>query len=200
MILSGRVRFVLPLRPLAVAFAVICCVAVDAYVPLAAAPADVQPGFSASADTVGDNINKYCVPCHSLRLKTGGLALEGVDVAHVGANADVWEKVARKLRSGAMPPAGARRPDQETYDATVRWLAGSLGAAAAAAPNPGRPVVHRLNRAEYANAVRDLLAVPVDASMFLPPDDSAQGFDNVADVLGVSPSLLEGYLTAAARI
>jgi hypothetical protein len=170
-----------------------------ARVPFAATAPD-GPAAPASADAVRDNINKYCVTCHNTRLKTADLMLDAVDAAHVGANAEVWEKVARKLRSGAMPPAGARRPDQATSDAMVRWLETSLDAAAAAAPNPGRPAVHRLNRAEYTNAVRDLLAVDIDASTLLPPDDSAQGFDNIADVLGVSPSLLEGYLTAAARI
>jgi hypothetical protein len=170
-----------------------------ARVPFAATAPD-GPAAPASADAVRDNINRYCVTCHNTRLKTADLMLDAVDSAHVGANAEVWEKVARKLRSGAMPPAGARRPDQATSDAMVHWLETSLDAAAAAAPNPGRPAVHRLNRAEYTNAVRDLLGVDIDASTLLPPDDSAQGFDNIADVLGVSPSLLEGYLTAAARI
>ncbi len=152
------------------------------------------------ADALRENLNKYCVTCHNSRLKTANLLLDAADVAHVSANADIWEKVVRKLRSGAMPPAGNRRPDQATYDAMVGSLERSLDAAAAAAPNPGRPVVHRLNREEYKNAVRDLLAVDIDPATMLPPDDSAQGFDNIADVLGVSPSLLEGYLTAAARI
>jgi cytochrome c551/c552 len=200
MILSARAEVLVRLRPLAVALVVMWCLSAEAYVPLAAAAADVAAMAPASADIVGGNLNKYCVTCHSARLKTGGLALEGLDVEHVGANADVWEKVVRKLRSGAMPPAGARRPDAATNDSIVQWLETSLDAAAAAAPNPGRPVVHRLNRAEYSNAVRDLLDVAIDASTLLPPDDSAQGFDNVADVLGVSPSLLEGYLRAAAKI
>jgi mono/diheme cytochrome c family protein len=168
-------------------------------VPLSAKP-DEAPAASTAADLVRDNVNKYCVTCHNARLKTGGVMLDTVDVAHVGADAELWEKVVRKLRGGAMPPAGARRPDQATSEAMVQWLESSLDQAAAAAPDPGRPVVHRLNRVEYTNAVRDLLAVDVDASTLLPPDDSSQGFDNIADVLGVSPSLLEGYLTAAARV
>jgi mono/diheme cytochrome c family protein len=154
----------------------------------------------ASADLVRDNINKYCVTCHNVRLKTGGLSLDAMDLSHVSADAEVWEKVTRKLRSGAMPPAGAKRPDRATADSMVSWLETTLDVAAAAAPNPGRPVVHRLNRAEYANAVRDLLGLDVDAAALLPPDDSAQGFDNIADALGVSPALVEGYLTAAGKI
>jgi hypothetical protein len=200
MILSGRARFFVRLRLIAIALVVMWCLSVAVYVPLAGTPADVHTIVPASADAVRGNITRYCVPCHNARLKTGGLILDASDLGHVGTNADVWEKVARKLRSGAMPPAGSPRPEPVTYDSMVHWLEASLDAAAAAAPNPGRPVVHRLNRAEYTNAVRDLLAVPIDAATLLPPDDSAQGFDNVADVLGVSPSLLEGYLTAAARI
>jgi hypothetical protein len=190
--LDCPVRHFIP-AAVCVIVSVAVCVRVSAHV------ADPSPG-PMTADAVRDNIGKYCVTCHNTRLKTGGLTLDAVDFDHVSADAEVLEKVARKLRSGAMPPAGARRPDQASADAMMRWLESSLDAAAAATPNPGRPVIHRLNRAEYANAVRDLLAVEVDASTLLPPDDSEQGFDNVADVLGVSPSLLEQYLTAAARI
>jgi hypothetical protein len=168
-------------------------------VPRGAAPGDVATA-SLSSDVVRNDINQYCIGCHSARLKTGGLVLEGRDLGQLSADADVWEKVVRKLRSGAMPPAGARRPDASTTDSLVQWFESSLDAAAAAAPNPGRPVAHRLNRAEYANAVRDLLALTIDPSTLLPPDDSAQGFDNIADALALSPSLIEGYLTAAGRI
>jgi mono/diheme cytochrome c family protein len=181
------------------AFAAGCVLwgAVD--VPIAARPANAATPV-ASATDFRDDINKYCVTCHNSRAKTAGLALDTEDVAHVGADAAIWEKVARKLRSGAMPPANARRPDSATADAMVAWLETSLDAAAAAAPNPGRPVAHRMNRAEYANAVRDLLAVEIDPATLLPPDDSAQGFDNIADALALSPSLVEGYLTAAGKI
>jgi hypothetical protein len=133
-------------------------------------------------------------------LKTGGLALDAFDLSRVADHPDVWEKVVRKLRADAMPPAGAPRPDEATSEQLRAWLEGRLDAAAVAAPNPGRPLLHRLNRAEYANAIRDLLALDVDASSLLPPDDSSYGFDNVADVLGVSPVLLERYLTAANRV
>jgi mono/diheme cytochrome c family protein len=159
-----------------------------------------QDAPAPSEATVRASLKQYCVTCHNERLKTGGLALDTMDLGTVPAGAAVWEKVVRKVRSGAMPPAGARRPDRATADALVAWLETTLDHAAAAAPHPGRPLVHRLNRAEYANAVRDLLAVDIDVASLLPPDDSIQGFDNIADALGVSPSLLEAYLTAAARI
>ena len=99
-----------------------------------------------------------------------------------------------------MPPLGARRPDEAGYEALTSWLETRIDRAAAAAPNPGRPLLHRLNRAEYANAIRDLLDLDVDVSVLLPPDDSAYGFDNISDVLGVSPSLQERYLSAAEKI
>jgi mono/diheme cytochrome c family protein len=155
---------------------------------------------AASVPTVRASLNKYCVTCHNTRLKTGGLSLDAMDLENVAHGAEVWEKVVRKVRSGAMPPQGVSRPDRQTADSMVAWLETALDRAAAAAPSPGRPLVHRLNRVEYANAVRDLLAVDVDAAALLPPDDSIQGFDNIADALGVSPSLLEAYLAAAAKI
>ena len=145
-------------------------------------------------------IDKYCVTCHNQRLKTSGLALDAAELGEIPAHADVWEKVIRKVAAGMMPPAGVPRPDEATRRALVSRLEGVLDRAAKSSPNPGRPLVHRLNRAEYANAVRDLLAVELDVSSLLPPDDSSGGFDNNADVLGVSPVLLESYLTAAERI
>ena len=145
-------------------------------------------------------LNRYCVSCHNERAKTAGLMLDALDVGRVAERAEVWEAVVRKLRAGAMPPAGLPRPDQAAHDGLVAWLESTLDRAAEARPNPGRPVLHRLNRAEYANAIRDLLALDVDTASLLPPDDSSSGFDNNADVLGVSPSLLERYLSAAADI
>ena len=145
-------------------------------------------------------VNQSCVTCHNQRLKTGGLALDTPDLSNVAAHAAVWEKVIRKVRAGMMPPAGVPRPDAAARQALVSSLESTLDAAARARPNPGRPLAHRLNRAEYANAVRDLLALDVDVTSMLPPDDSSGGFDNNADVLGVSPVLLESYLTAAERI
>jgi mono/diheme cytochrome c family protein len=154
---------------------------------------------SAAADTRA-TIDKYCVTCHNQRLKTGNLALDAPELANVAAHADIWEKVIRKVRAGMMPPAGLPRPDVAAREALVTSLESTLDTAARANPNPGRPLAHRLNRAEYANAVRDLLALDVDVTSMLPPDDSSGGFDNNADVLGVSPILLESYLTAAERI
>jgi mono/diheme cytochrome c family protein len=145
-------------------------------------------------------LDTYCVSCHNQRLKTGDLALDTVDPADVAASADVWEKVIRKVRVGMMPPQGAPTLEPPARAALVASLTGALDRAAAAHPNPGRPLVHRLNRTEYGNAVRDLLALDVDPSTLLPPDDSAYGFDNVADVLGISPVLLERYLSAAGKV
>jgi mono/diheme cytochrome c family protein len=145
-------------------------------------------------------LNQYCITCHNQKLKTGGLELDKLDLAHAGANAETWEKVVRKLRAGMMPPAGARRPDREALDALAAAVESALDRAASANPNPGRAPLHRMNRLEYANAIRDLLAVQVDPATLLPADDSSNGFDNIADVLGVSPALLERYVSAAAKI
>jgi hypothetical protein len=145
-------------------------------------------------------LDTYCITCHNQRAKTAGLSLETLDLAAVAANPDVWEKVIRKVGAGMMPPPGMPQPDAAARQALVSWLEGTLDAAAAAAADPGRPLVHRLNRGEYKNAIRDLLALDVDVTSLLPPDDSSSGFDNNADVLGVSPVLLESYLTAAERV
>src|SRR6185503_1879403 len=145
-------------------------------------------------------LTQYCVTCHNQRLQTGGLALDPAALATPATNIETWEKVTRKLRAGLMPPPGSPRPDPAALDAFAGWLEGELDRVAARSPNPGRPMLHRLNRSEYANAIRDLLHLDVDAPLLLPPDDSAFGFDNVSDVLGVSPSLQERYLTAASTI
>jgi cytochrome c551/c552 len=145
-------------------------------------------------------VDRYCVSCHNTRLKTAGFSLDSPELSDVARHSEVWEKVARKVRAGMMPPAGLPRPDDTARRAFVSRLETTLDDAARRAPNPGRPLAHRLNRAEYANAVRDLLAVEVDVTSLLPPDDSSGGFDNNADVLGVSPVLLESYLTAAERV
>jgi mono/diheme cytochrome c family protein len=144
--------------------------------------------------------DQYCVSCHNDRLKTAGLSLQSVDLAQPSARADIFEKVIRKVHGGMMPPAGLPRPDKATADGLVTALRTSLDKTAAAHPWPGRPLLQRLNRTEYANAIRDLLALDVDVSTLLPPDNSGYGFDNVTDVLGVSPMLLESYLTAAGKI
>jgi hypothetical protein len=145
-------------------------------------------------------VNQYCVTCHSERLKTGNLVLEKLNPTQASANAETWERVIRKVRAGMMPPAGAPRPDRGTLDAFAASLETQLDRASAAHPNPGATALHRLNRNEYGNAIRDLLALDVDVSTLLPADDSAEGFDNVADVLRVSPSLMDRYVAAAAKI
>ena len=147
-----------------------------------------------------ETLDKYCVTCHNQRLKTAGLLLDTADVNKIPENAALWEKVIRKLRAGAMPPPGMPRPDPAGYKALIASLETPIDAAAAAHPYAGRPVLHRLNRAEYQNAIRDLLDLDIDAAALLPPDDSAYGFDNISDVLGVSPSLQEHYLSAALKI
>src|SRR5215472_17088966 len=163
-----------------------------------AAPAPSAAPATAAASQ--EAVTRYCIGCHNDRLKTSGLSLEKMDPAHAAANPEIWESVARKLQARAMPPQGARRPDEATYRALEAAIEQSLDAQAAAHPNPGAPILHRLNRSEYANAIRDLLALDVDVTSLLPPDDAAYGFDNVSDVLGVSPSLQERYLSAAAKI
>jgi hypothetical protein len=145
-------------------------------------------------------LDKYCVTCHSDRAKTGGLTLQKLDVANTGANAETWEKVIRKLSVGAMPPSGMPKPSPADTKALVTYLEISLDKAYAANPSPGHATLHRLNRTEYANSVRDLLALDVDAASLLPPDDESYGFDNNADVLGVSPSLLERYISASRKV
>ena len=146
-------------------------------------------------------IDRYCVTCHNGRLKTAGLMLDAADVEHARRDPAVWEKVVRKLRTGLMPPDGRPRPDAATYTSLVSYLEAALDQASAAAPNPGWPAeVHRLNRAEYTNAIRDLLGLEVDGRALLPADDAGYGFDNIGDVLTVSPGLMSRYMSAAAKI
>jgi mono/diheme cytochrome c family protein len=145
-------------------------------------------------------VEEYCVGCHNKESKTAGISLEGLNFNKVGADAAVWEKVLRKVRTGQMPPSGMPRPDAAAASAFVSWLEGSLDRAAEADPNPGRPAPHRLNRAEYSNAIRDLLAVDINPGSSLPIDDSGHGFDNIGEVLTLSPALLEKYMSAARRV
>jgi len=146
-------------------------------------------------------VSQYCVGCHSTRLKTGGLALDVLDSTDVGESADVWEKVVRKVSGGLMPPAGLPAPDASTRAAFVRGLEAELDRVAAAAPNPGRTeTLHRLNRSEYQNVVRDLLGVEASVSDLLPADDASYGFDNMAGGLRVSQFLMERYLAAARKV
>src|SRR5438132_9959413 len=148
-------------------------------------------------------LDRYCLTCHTQKAKERGvvpIALDSLDLNNVAAEAEAWEKVVRKMRAGLMPPPGAARPDQDATQNFASWLEAQLDRAAEANPNPGRPLLHRLNRTEYANAIRDLLALDVDTTLLLPADDSAYGFDNISDALGVSPSLQERYLVAAMKI
>ena len=158
------------------------------------------PAGSAAAPDPRAFLDRYCVTCHNERLRTAGLLLDARDVGQVGAGTDAWEKVVRKLRSGAMPPPGRRQPAAAAREAFVTWLETELDREAAARPNPGRPADHRLNRFEYGNAIRDLLALEIDTAELLPADESDHGFDNIAEVLSMSPALLERYLFAARRI
>jgi Protein of unknown function (DUF1592)/Protein of unknown function (DUF1588)/Protein of unknown function (DUF1587)/Protein of unknown function (DUF1585)/Protein of unknown function (DUF1595)/Planctomycete cytochrome C len=172
--------------------------------PSAAAQSGGAPAQSAAASGQSAEqllLRRYCFTCHNQRTKTGGLALDTLDLANVSQAAPTWEKVVRKLRAGVMPPANMPRPDEATYDRFVTWLEGELDGAAAAHPDPGRSeTFHRLNRAEYRNAVRDLLGLEVNVADLLPADDSSYGFDNIAGVLRMSPSLMERYLAAAKTI
>jgi mono/diheme cytochrome c family protein len=151
-----------------------------------------------SATSHQATLKQYCVACHNARARTGGLAIDELDVTNVNRDKEAWEKVVRKLRVSAMPPSGARRPDVATSNALITWLEGELDRTGT--NHPGRPTLRRLNRAEYANTIRDLLALDVDVRSLLPPDGAAFGFDNVADAQGSSPALLQAYLAAARKI
>ncbi len=143
-------------------------------------------------------IKRYCSECHNDIDLMGELSFHDLDAANVGADAATWERIVRKLRTRTMPPQDAVRPKPDTYDTLAVWLETALDKSAEG--HPGPPALRRLNRAEYANAIRDLLDLDVDARTLLPPDDSAFGFDNNGDLLVFSPALLERYLTAADRV
>jgi cytochrome c551/c552 len=145
-------------------------------------------------------VKQYCVTCHNARAQTGGLSLEGLDPAAAASHSDVWEKVIMKLRGGMMPPVGMPRPGEATLQGFAASLEKRIDGQALTSPNPGHKPIHRLNRTEYRNAVRDLLNLEVDVTDLLPADDESHGFDNIAGVLRVSSSLLEQYLTAARRV
>ena len=175
----------------------------DAVAKQAGTPASTQRAATCAtaATPARELVTTYCVTCHNQRVKTANLTLDKVDAEQVSNSAETWEKVVVKLRSRSMPPPGARRPDNATYDRVATWLETELDRAAAAHVNPGRPAeLHRLNRTEYANAVRDLLGVEIDPKAMLPPDEQAHGFDTNADALSMQPALLDRYLAAAAKI
>ena len=167
-----------------------------------AAVMNAQPTGSAEQERAA--LNQYCVVCHNMKAKAAGmeparkLTLDNLDLAHVEKDAEVWETVVRKLRAGMMPPSGMPRPKPADFEAIIAWLENELDRhAIAKLPPPG---LHRLNRTEYANAIRDLLALDIDPAKYLPSDDSTRGFDNIAGALSLSPALLEGYATSAAKI
>jgi len=148
-------------------------------------------------------LDRYCVTCHTESAKEKGVvpvALDKLDFSKISKDAEVWEKVVRRIETGVMPPPNAPRPDRAAAQSLTAWVTAELDRAAQANPNPGRPLLHRLNRTEYANAIRDLLNLDIDAASLLPPDDSAYGFDNIADALGLSPALQERYVSAALKI
>jgi hypothetical protein len=161
---------------------------------LAAPKAEVSPTAERAL------LNQYCVVCHNDKLKTANLSLQSADINSVGDHPETWEPVIRKMRAGMMPPPGMPRPALAKYEQLRDWLEAEIDRKAAAHPNPGSVVLHRLNRTEYANAIRDLLDLQMDVSTLLPADDSARGFDNVAGSLTISPTLLEAYTNAATRI
>ena len=166
-------------------------------------PADAQRPQADAAKPASSEaafLTQYCTGCHNQRAKIGGLALDTLDVARVGTDAETWEKVVKKIRTGMMPPSGARRPERATLDGFASELEGRLDRAADTNAPLATPALHRLNRTEYANAIRDLLALDIDVNTLLPPDGSSQGFDNLAEALAVSPSLIQGYVSAAMKI
>ncbi|HEY2845987.1 MAG TPA: DUF1592 domain-containing protein [Bryobacteraceae bacterium] len=157
--------------------------------------ARVQPPDVATERAV---VDQYCVGCHNAKLNTANLQLDKLDLTHLGDHAEIAEKVVRKLRAGMMPPTGLPRPDAAKREALISWMEAELDRSASThLPAPG---LHRLNRTEYTNAIRDVLALEVDATKFLPPDDSTRGFDNIAGALTLSPALMEAYLSAAGKI
>src|SRR6202167_1234876 len=161
---------------------------------LPAAKAEVSPAEQRAL------LNQYCVVCHNDKLKTANLSLQSADINSVGSHPEIWEPVIRKMRAGMMPPPGMPRPALAKYEQLRDWLEAEIDRKAAAHPNPGSVVLHRLNRTEYANAIRDLLDLELNVSTLLPADDSARGFDNVAGSLTISPTLLEAYTTTATRV
>jgi len=179
-------------KPLAVCRAVLVASALSGLSSLAFAQSPaVKPA---------DFTEQYCIACHDDTSMVAGISFESVDWNNPGKSAEILEKAVRKVGSGEMPPPGMPHPSASAAAAFTGWLVDSLDKYAAAHPNPGRPAIHRLNRAEYSNAIRDLLALDTKPGALLPVDDSGYGFDNIGDVLSVSPSLLERYLSVARRV
>jgi hypothetical protein len=170
--------------------------------PAAPAPAPSTKTAHAPGSAAAERalLDQYCVACHNDKTRIANFSLQNLDLNTAGDNPELWEKVVRKLRAGLMPPPGVRRPPLPEYEGLRSWLEAEIDRKAAARSNPGSVILHRLNRTEYAHAIRDLLDLEVDTTSLLPPDDSARGFDNIAGSLTISPTLLESYMTAATRI
>ncbi len=188
---------------------IVCTAAVGGFITWTQLGAQGPAGGAATAAATMDGsdpnafVQQYCVGCHSQRLKVGGLALEGLDASRPAEHPEVWERVVTKLSAGAMPPAGSPRPGKQVYDAVTSGLVEKLDAAWLSEPDPGRiGAVHRLNRMEYNNAIRDILDLEdVDVRALLPGDETADGsFDNFADVLSISTAHLERYLSVSRQI
>src|SRR5215471_2874181 len=173
------------------------CVVVFLMLAVAGASAQSPAGSVTGVSSGRDLLNRYCVGCHNDKLHTAGVSLQSIDLGNVAPGAMTWERVLGKMHRNEMPPQGLPHPDASASAAFAASLEDALDRAAAAHPNPGRPAVHRLNRAEYSNAIRDLLAVDIKPGSQLPVDDSGYGFDNIADVLSMSPALLERYISVA---
>jgi mono/diheme cytochrome c family protein len=187
-------------RTATVLFIVLLAVIVRSAAPSAdaqQAPATAAPTAASAEATF---LNQYCIGCHNQRAKIGGLALDVLDVSRVGPASETWEKVVKKIRTGMMPPSGAKRPERSALDRFASELESRLDEAVDANAALVTPALHRLNRTEYANAIRDLLALDINVNTLLPSDGSSQGFDNLAEALAVSPSLIQGYVSAAMKI
>ncbi|HEY9463362.1 MAG TPA: DUF1592 domain-containing protein, partial [Vicinamibacterales bacterium] len=187
-------------RTATVLFIVLLAVIVRSAAPSAdaqQAPATAAPTAASAEATF---LNQYCIGCHNQRAKIGGLALDILDVSRVGPASETWEKVVKKIRTGMMPPSGAKRPERSALDRFASELESRLDKAVDANAALVTPALHRLNRTEYANAIRDLLALDINVNTLLPADGSSQGFDNLAEALAVSPSLIQGYVSAAMKI
>ena len=176
------------------------CLAVLLAHPVAAQAPAANPEPAGEAAIYQSLVQQYCAVCHNNQLRTAGVTLEGLKLDTVGGKQEVLERVLRKIKAGQMPPPGMPRPTPSVMSGFSKWLESSLDAEAAAHPDPGRPAIHRLNRAEYSNAIRDIFALDISPGSLLPVDDSGYGFDNIADVLSVSPALLDRYISVAKRV
>src|SRR5215813_11727039 len=160
----------------------------------------IDRAYSAAIAPHKATIDQYCVTCHNQRTRTAGLALDTLDLGKLPDHADIWEKAIMKLRGNLMPPPNAKQPDAAAKQSLVTWLETTLDQAAAAKPNPGSVSLHRLNRSEYSASIKELLDIDVDATTLLPADDISDGFDNISNVLKVSPAFLDQYIFAGRAI